>query len=928
MAPRRHNTTQLPRALREELGLPDSRGNGRPSGRSLSRKDARKAERQQKRGGGRGRQAQPPATAGKRHHALSDGRGKYTARSYEEDDEASDAQEIDAHRKTKRRRVDQPAEKDGGRSKTRLEPAEQASDIEVDLDESDISLDGYDDGSDVDERSDDVRAQPLSPRKISKSVQQKLEEDDAEIARLEKLLGIKGKKSLPKSFTEDGLGELLGDLPAGLGFDDDDKARRREEEEWLAEKRRKAQKKARPGASRSDDESDDAFEGFNSDDEAGAAHEDDSEEEEVDEGSEADGMSDEQSASDPDDESDDESDSEDSTVKDAPRVKENPYVAPVSSSQPATQKYIPPSLRARANDDSEAMVRLRRQAQGHLNKLSDANLVSILGQFEVLYTEHPRQNVTTTVINLLFDLIYTSSFLQDSFILLHAGFIAAMYRVIGMDFGAEFLQRFVERFDADYETASKTIEAESGDDQTSDLNDPRRKAMINAMALLSHLYNFHMVGCGLIFEYIKLFLSQINGMNTEFLLKIIKNSGPQLRSDDPSSLKDIVLLIQPAVASIGEENLATRTKFMIEMITQLKNNRLKSGAAASANVSSDHITRLRKALGALSNSRSIRASEPLRIGRADIHNSSKKGKWWLVGASWKSDEQVNVDSRTAQSDIERTPTAQTSSATAEAAAINIDDDLGDPDAVNLLQLARSHRMNTDVRRSIFIAILSASDYRDAHTRLVTLHLKRKQEAEIPRVLLHCASKEDAYNPYYTLIARQLCGDRRMKMAFMFALWDYFRRMGESTDVDEEAEVDEEGGEAVNVKAIVNLAKMFADLIVHGQATLGVLKVLDFAYLQEKTAIFVEVLLVTLILQSLKSKKATADQPDEKALLSIMAKVGETPQIATGLIYFLRTVVSKTDVVTSKKDKVLVKHGCKLALQSLKSIDRAEVTEAA
>jgi hypothetical protein len=55
------------------------------------------------------------------------------------------------------------------------------------------------------------------------------------------------------------------------------------------------------------------------------------------------------------------------------------------------------------------------------------------------------------------------------------------------------------------------------------------------------------------------------------LLTDIADSGPQLRQDDPSALKDIVLLIQPAVAQVGEASLSVRTKFMIDTITDLKN---------------------------------------------------------------------------------------------------------------------------------------------------------------------------------------------------------------------------------------------------------------------------------------------------------------------------------------------------------------------
>ncbi|KAI5290750.1 suppressor of glycerol defect [Ascosphaera aggregata] len=870
MAPPRHNTTQLPRALREELGLPDSRNDRGANRRPLYRKEVRKALRSQR------RERHSRVAQKRSHQPLSKKVSKLEPEGGEEneDEEESDYAE---RRKGKRRRLEG-----------------EPFNVDIDLDESDDVLEDH--IEEDEEQEKETSAQPL--RHVPQSVQEKFAEDDAEIARLEKLLGIKGRK-LPKSFTEDGLDELLDDLPAGLGYDDE-KSRKREEDEWLAEKRRKAQGHLHQKQSSLEESSadgglsEDDFEGFDSE-------------------AEGDDMQSESGL---------ESNSGDErfTKKEKTRARENPYIAPVTSSTPASQKYIPPSLRVRSNDESEAMIRLRRQAQGHLNKLSDANLVSILQQFEALYNEHPRQDVTTTVINLLFDLIYTSSFLQGSFIILHAGFITAMYRVIGMDFGAELLQRLVERFDADYEAASETFDTESGDKDTG-LDDPRRKSMVNAISLLSHLYNFHMIGCGLVFDYIKLFLSPINGMNTEFLLKIIRNSGPQLRSDDPSSLKDIVLLIQPAVARIGEENLHTRTKFMIEMITQLKNNRMKSGAAASLDISSEHVTRLRKALGALNNSRTIRATEPLRIGRDDIRDSSKKGKWWLVGASWHSNDQAITD--------RPQPDSQSNTQTA-AAPIKIDDDLGDPDSVDLLQLARSHRMNTDVRRSIFVALLSASDYRDAHTRLVTLHLKRKQQAEIPRVLLHCASEENAYNPYYTLIARQLCSDRRLKMSFMFALWDIFKRMGEQTDLDEDAEYSEETGDAVNIKAIVNLAKMFADLILNGHLTLGILKVLNFAYLQEKTKMFVEVLLVTVILETYKHKKSiafagktaasqTGKNLEGKALIDVFAKVRETPQIATGLIYFLRQVVSKTDVVTSKKEMTAVKTGSKVALDTLKTL---------
>ena len=243
---------------------------------------------------------------------------------------------------------------------------------------------------------------------------------------------------------------------------------------------------------------------------------------------------------------------------------------------------------------------------------------------------------------------------------------------------------------------------------------------------------------------------------------------------------------------------------MIETIHNLKNNRMKTGAVASAIVS-EHTIRMKKTLGSL-NTRDIKASEPLRISLDDIKDTEKRGKWWLVGASYRD--------RDAEQQSNHAEVYQTS----QIARSRKDDERHEPN--DLIQLAREHHMNTDIRRSIFVTIMSASDYRDAHLKLLKLRLKKAQELEIPKVLMHCAGAESAYNPFYTLIAKLLCADRKLKMAFQFSLWDLFKKMGEGNDGDE----DEEADESVGLRAIVNLAKMFGTLVAEDSLRIGILKV--------------------------------------------------------------------------------------------------------
>lgn len=451
-----HNTTALPRELRNELGLKDHYGEKKKRQRDapVSRKDRRQAERANK--------SRPGAMSGKKSRTQPD---------YDEevdegvfDSDGSEEEEVQPKGKPTK-----PAE---NKPKTILKkpaPAPEESDSEEE-----------------DEEEEETR-----PRKVSKSVQSKLDEDDAEIAALEKKLGMKKGRKLPKAFTDDGLGDLLGDL--GDGSDDENRKRKREADDWLKNKRRKAQNLQSHEESEEDGSEDEDMDmdGLDEDDMQDGSEEDmlGSDDGSDEEGSEFGGFDEEEE-------------------KPAPKKKENPYVAPVpaqTENRPA--KYIPPSLRAASGSESESLTRLRRQAQGHLNKLSEANLVSILSEFEKLYREYPRQHVTSTLITLLMGLICERSALQDTFLILHAGFIAALYKVVGMDFGAELVQKVVETFDA------------GGDERGSF----EGKEHINLISLLSQLYNFHVVGSPLVFDYIRLFLQEITETNTELLLKIIRS---------------------------------------------------------------------------------------------------------------------------------------------------------------------------------------------------------------------------------------------------------------------------------------------------------------------------------------------------------------------------------------------------------------------
>jgi nucleolar MIF4G domain-containing protein 1 len=704
---------------------------------------------------------------------------------------------------------------------------------------------------------------PSPPLRVSRAVKDKLAQDDDEISALEKKLGIKKKKKKSDDDLDNGLEDLFGDL-GDLGSDEDmarDKPPKRKravkDEKWLASKRRKALGQA---AEVSSDE------GSNMEDEEDMGDFDS--DEDMDENSDFDGF--------------DSNGEEDEAP--APRVRENPYVAPVTADGPQPTKYIPPALRGPASSDSEALARLKRQMQGLLNRLSDANMLTILKDIEKIYQNNARGYVNSTAIDLLVGLLSDETVLPDTFLILHSGFVAAIYKVIGPDFGAQMVEQIVSEFDKHYQRNK----AGTG------------KHATNLISLIAQLYCFQVVGSNLVFDYIRLFLGELSDINTELLLRIVKVAGSQLRQDDPTSLKEIVLQLQKSVASVGESTLPVRTRFMIETINNLKNNRMKTGVSASEIVT-EHTTRMKKQLGTM-NARSLKGTEPLRISLADIRDTDKKGKWWLVGASWRNDTASNVPSQ----ENEESNLKEQAKGDAETDG-----------EVDLVQLAREQRMNTDVRRAIFVTIMSASDFKDAHMRLLKLNLKRSQEMEIPRVIVHCAGCEKVYNPYYTLLARKFCSDHKSRKCFQFALWDIFKSLGEKKEGEDESEdEDEESKNDVSLRRLVNLGKLYGTLIARNGLSVTSLKTLNFPHLQPKTKTLTEILLVTTILES---QKGAEEGRNEKGLLNVFINADTAPEMITGLQYFLKKVVNKTDLAADEAEKELIKWACKSVVAMLSRV---------
>ncbi|KAI8950180.1 hypothetical protein F4801DRAFT_357127 [Xylaria longipes] len=845
MPPSGKRKLSLPTSLLRELDI--QQGGPARNKRQRSRKDQRKEARVQKRHARSSQFRRPtqPAPKSTAHPPKSSHRREDNELPFSSDDELSEGDfDID----------------DDGVEEGEMDTDGGEGDEGDEVDEGDYE-DDDDDGEDINSR------QPSKP-KVSKSDMVRIAEDEKEIAKLEKKLGLKGKKKLPKSFDEDGLGGLLEGLD---GMDSDNEGgslskskRKAEADEWLAQKRRKAEAAAAAVTAAAAAAAADDDEGVDDIDEDGL------EDDDGDDGEGEDGNDDFEGFS----EADEEAKQGEEPLR---PQRENPYVAPTTN----VAKYVPPSLRKQSGSNDQVEAQLRRRIQGLINRLTNDSMTGILKDAADLYQTNPRQLVTSTLVDLIMVLVCSPEKRPDSFFTMIAGFIAAVHKSMGVAVSAQFLQQLVE-------TLGKRSAAASGDQ-----SDAGSKHLVS---LLAELYNMQVISCNLVFDYIRLFLDTMSELNTELLLRIIQLCGPSLRRDDPRALRDIVNYIQPNTT----KDMSVRTRFMIDEMKKLQGNKAK--AVARNKDLAEQRTQLRKRIGTLKGSHDV---QPLRVGLKDIRDSETQGKWWLVGASWlgnQSGQEKDGANKIQQDDEDDDEDDRAGETITQA-----EDDLGIPD---LWQLAREQGFNTEVRQRIFVALHAATDCEGADLLVQKLRLNKHQRKEVAEVIVRSGERQNVYNHYYALLADKFSGDKEMRFQFRRCLTIRFKKMGEDVDTGDGDDVDDALDDAGDegVRWLFNTAKLYGFLVTWRTLKLvDVFKYRNLAALQEKAHVFTEVLLLT-VLQECKGEK----------MRDIFGGLDVDMDVGRGVQYFLERYVRGSQLVDDKKTKKLVGKRCDEVLELLGS----------
>lgn len=313
----------------------------------------------------------------------------------------------------------------------------------------------------------------------------------------------------------------------------------------------------------------------------------------------------------------------------------------------------------------------------------------------------------------------------------------------------------------------------------------------NLVLVVAHLYLAGALKADLVYDLLAAWRARFSDADVAAMAALLGAAGLALRAADPERMKAFVVEVHAAAAAAGgAAALPPRTRVMLELVVDVKNNRQRRerGAAGAGPALAPAAARWLKGAGAAG----------VAVGGITwekVLRGDKRGVWW---------EPTAADAIAAASAAAR------AAGSGPAAAALGDADLGGDGGAapaELLRLAAAMRMNTDARRAVFCVVMGSEDCVDALEKLLRLGLRGDSEREVVRVAVECCLQEAAWNPYYAhLLARLAAAGRAHRVTLQFCFWDQLKELP-----------------AAGVRRLTNLARLGGALVAGGALPGGALK---------------------------------------------------------------------------------------------------------
>ena len=405
------------------------------------------------------------------------------------------------------------------------------------------------------------------------------------------------------------------------------------------------------------------------------------------------------------------------------------------NNESATAAYVAPSKRGGGGSD---VARTGRRIRGLLNRLADSNSGGIASSIETILRTpgagSSRADVIGVYVDGALDAVRDGSatLVLSPFVMPHAAVAAHLGAAVDMRVLASLLSNAVQRMCSGLKGLG-TTEVDDEDTILVEAATPRRP-LYGYVALIGALYQVGAISGSVIHDVVRTVSDGDEKERVELLLLLFRQIGAQVRKEDPTSLKDMIEFLRTRFGDSAQhgEN-GTKISVMLDLITDVKNNKLKARDTAALQ------SRF---------SWAAKVDTPLSASVNDLCDDE-----FTERRRWEQSGEANLlRNQSAADDV----------------AVRVEDG-----EVDLGALAASLRLNTDYRRALFGAIMSSASVSDAFARVERLGgLTKGKDGDSARVLLHCCAAEKGYNPFYALLAVRMCEhSRSVRFAFERAVAD-------------------------------------------------------------------------------------------------------------------------------------------------------------
>ncbi|SGZ37935.1 uncharacterized protein HGUI_00135 [Hanseniaspora guilliermondii] len=502
-------------------------------------------------------------------------------------------------------------------------------------------------------------------------------------------------------------------------------------------------------------------------------------------------------------------------------------------------------------DDDQIDEKLEKEVKSLYNKLSETNINNIISSLLDLFNTYSRQVCMNAIIKRIIIDCNINDKLLDQYLMNYIGTVYAIWKFKGVDFGASFIQKLVEKIISFLDTNTQD-------------DDNNAKNGSNLVTLLSYCFNFGIITNKLIYNLLDLFAEVSNETSVELILQIVSVSGILLRGENPKELNNVInkLLINLEETTNEDDS---RLQFLVDTLKDLRMNKIDKNLTAKTNHSNMKKS-ITKSLKIDTKTLGNNSSQAIQVSLDDILNIDTKGKWWLIGGSYRG----NMSTDTIGDDFTEDEKIQLDN-DIEFSDIKLHDDFID-ELPDYNQLAEQNKMSSQLSKAMFVGISSAQDPLDCIMRLDKLNIKKKNYQELLRVLVHVSKLDTQYNPFYEMVIIRL--NKNMpgfNKTIKFYFWDAIKNFESNNDEDDiEGILTSLYGEFGKQRdsKITQEARLFGSLIAHKIIPFDVFKhvpILDG--LTSEGELFINSLIYQLLLKTAKEcEQKTTDKNKKKNII--------------------------------------------------------------